>query len=101
MHWGRTSGPSVTSGDTMILKKFINFAKQYAMGTLALRGGIVGINFAIMIGLAGFLGLDAFGTLAVTWGLALMVATVLSLGGPLMLLRHLTCLLYTSDAADE
>ena len=25
-----------------------------------------------------------------TWGLALMVATVLSLGGPLMLLRHLT-----------
>lgn len=74
----------------MIRKKFTKLAKQHAMGTLALRGGIVGINFGIMIVLAGFLGLDAFGALAVTWGLALVAATVLSLGGPLMLLRHLT-----------
>ncbi|WP_341366843.1 hypothetical protein [Yoonia sp. BS5-3] len=60
------------------------------MGTLALRGGIVGLNFVIMIGLAAYLGLDAFGALAVAWGLALVAGTVLSLGGPLMLLRHLT-----------
>lgn len=66
------------------------FAKASAAGTMVLRGGIVALNFALMIGLATLMGLSAFGELAVMWGLALVVSTVLSFGSPLMLLRSLT-----------
>lgn len=74
----------------MMTATLTKFAQRQAMGAMALRAGIVGLNFAIMIGLAAYLGLAAFGALAVVWGLALVAATALSLGGPLMLLRHLT-----------
>ncbi len=74
----------------MMIAKLTKFAQQHAVGAMALRAAIVGLNFAVMIGLAAYLGLAAFGALAVVWGLALVAATVLSLGGPLMLLRHLT-----------
>lgn len=60
------------------------------MAPIALRGGIVAVNFAVMLGLAALLGLDVFGRLAVIWGLALVSATVMSLGAPLLLLRVLT-----------
>lgn len=74
----------------MMIATLTKLAQRHAMGTLVLRGGIVGINFAVMVGLAAWLGLGAFGALAVVWGLALVASTALSLGGPLMLLRHLT-----------
>lgn len=83
--------PASFRGDrSMIIATLTKLAQRHAMGTLILRGGIVGINFAVMIGLAAWLGLGAFGALAVVWGLALVASTALSLGGPLMLLRHLT-----------
>lgn len=74
----------------MLLKKLINLGRRSAVGTLGLRGGIVGVNFAVMLGLAAALGLDTFGTLAFLWGAALVAGTLLSLGGPLILLRALT-----------
>ena len=64
--------------------------QRSAPRTFGLRAGIVGGNFGIMVGLAALLGLDAFGQLAFIWGAALMASTVLSLGGPLILLRSLT-----------
>ncbi|MDP5362767.1 MAG: hypothetical protein NWP79_11590 [Paracoccaceae bacterium] len=74
----------------MIFAKLTNLAKRGALGTLGLRAGIVGINFVVMLGLAAFLGLETFGALAFLWGLALVAGTLLSLGGPLILLRALT-----------
>lgn len=74
----------------MMTATLIRLTQRLAIGTLVVRGGIVGVNFAVMIGLAAWLGLGAFGALAVVWGLALVAATALSLGGPLMLLRRLT-----------
>ncbi len=58
--------------------------------TLGLRIAIVGTNFGIMIGLAWVLGLEAFGQLTFLWGGAMLAGTILSLGGPLILLRALT-----------
>ncbi len=65
-------------------------AQGAAIGPLLVRGGLVGLNFAIMLWLAATLGLAGFGTLAFLWGLALVLGTVLSFGGPLILLRRLT-----------
>ncbi|WP_037293976.1 lipopolysaccharide biosynthesis protein [Roseobacter sp. CCS2] len=65
-------------------------ARQSAIQTLGLRAGVVGINFAVMLGLAGLLGFEVFGRLAALWGAALVAGTVLSLGGPVILLRLLT-----------
>ncbi|MCG3267011.1 lipopolysaccharide biosynthesis protein [Yoonia sp. I 8.24] len=57
---------------------------------MAARAAIVAVNFGVMIWLAYWLGFDAFGSLAVVWGIALVAAPVVSLGGPLLLLRALT-----------
>jgi O-antigen/teichoic acid export membrane protein len=65
-------------------------ARQTAAGTLFLRAGVVGANFAVMMGLAAWLGLATFGQIALMWGAALVAGTVVSVGGPLILLRALT-----------
>ncbi|WP_168769183.1 lipopolysaccharide biosynthesis protein [Yoonia maricola] len=70
--------------------KFANLVKQTAVHTIGLRTAVVAVNFAIMLGLAGLLGFEAFGRLAALWGAALVAGTVLSLGGPVILLRLLT-----------
>ena len=57
---------------------------------MGLRGVIVGANFAVMLGLAALLGFAAFGQLAALWGGALVASTLVSLGGPVILLRMLT-----------
>jgi len=74
----------------MFGSRLARLAKQSAAQTLGLRAGVVGINFAVMLGLAGLLGFETFGQLAALWGVALVVGTVVSLGGPLILLRMLT-----------
>lgn len=74
----------------IIVSVLSRFAKQAAVGTLMLRAGIVGVNFAVMLGLAGLLGFDGFGRLVATWSVALVAGTIISLGGPLILLRGLT-----------
>lgn len=66
------------------------FARNSAFSTLLVRAAIVGANFVVMIGLAAWLGLDGFGTLVALWSAALVASTVLSLGGPLILLRAAT-----------
>lgn len=57
---------------------------------MGLRVGIVGANFLVMLGLAAWLGLETFGQLAVLWGAGLVAGTLVSLGGPVILLRVLT-----------
>ncbi|WP_342068693.1 lipopolysaccharide biosynthesis protein [Yoonia algicola] len=57
---------------------------------MGLRVGIVGVNFGVMLGLAALLGLEVFGQLAALWGAALVAGTLVSLGGPVILLRVLT-----------
>ncbi|PUB12126.1 lipopolysaccharide biosynthesis protein [Yoonia sediminilitoris] len=74
----------------MILSYLSRLAKASAAPLIALRGVIVGINFAIMVGLAGWLGLGVYGQLAVTWGLALLVSGIIGVGAPLLLLRALS-----------
>lgn len=61
-----------------------------ASGAMALRAAIVGANFAVMIGLAALLGAARFGALIYLWSITLVCATVLSMGGPMVLLRGLT-----------
>ena len=74
----------------MFGSRLIEVAKQVAAQTLCLRVGIVGINFFVMLSLAALLGFETFGRLAALWGAALVAGTVLSLGGPVILLRMLT-----------
>ena len=69
---------------------FRHWTRSLAAGTMVLRGGVVGGNFAVMIGLAAYLGLAEFGRLSMLWGIALVASTGLSLGGPLILLRAMT-----------
>ncbi|SIT84318.1 Membrane protein involved in the export of O-antigen and teichoic acid [Yoonia rosea] len=57
---------------------------------MGLRIGIVGVNFLVMLGLAAWLGLETFGRLAAFWGAGLVAGTLVSLGGPVILLRVLT-----------
>ena len=64
--------------------------KQRTVQALGLRGAVVGLNFVLMLGLAALLGFEVFGRLAAYWGGALVAGTVVSLGGPLILLRVLT-----------
>lgn len=64
--------------------------KPIATVPMLSRGAIVAVNFGVMMLLATTLGLDAFGELAVQWGIALVIAPVVSLGGPLLLLRAMT-----------
>lgn len=68
---------------------FQRLARTAALGPMLLRAGLVGANFLVMIGLAAWLGLGGFGQLAFLWGLALVGSTLLSFGGPLVLLRLL------------
>ncbi|WP_322891587.1 MULTISPECIES: hypothetical protein [unclassified Yoonia] len=56
---------------------------------IMVRGGLLAANVAVLLGLVVLLGLDGFGVLIVAWGLALVAATVLGLGGPLILLARL------------
>ncbi|WP_159086982.1 lipopolysaccharide biosynthesis protein [Loktanella sp. Alg231-35] len=71
-------------------QEIAQLAKAAAIGTMMVRAGIVGANFAIMMGLAYALGLEAFGTLVLWWSVALVAGTAFSLGGPLILLRGMT-----------
>lgn len=57
---------------------------------MSLRVGIVGANFLVMLGLAAWLGLETFGQIAVLWGAGLVAGTLISVGGPVILLRVLT-----------
>lgn len=74
----------------MIRARLRQLAKGAALQTLSLRAAIVGANFGVMVGLAWLLGLEAFGQLTFLWGGAMLAGTLLSLGGPLILLRALT-----------
>lgn len=74
----------------MIFTKLTALIEKSAGRTLTLRGAIVAVNFVVMMGLAAGLGLDVFGRLVFSWGAALVAGTVLSFGGPLILLRGLT-----------
>ena len=74
----------------MITATLIRVFQKSAGRTLSLRFGVVAVNFCVMMGLAALLGLDIFGQLVFLWGVALVMGTVLSLGGPLILLRRLT-----------
>lgn len=60
-----------------------------AMGALLVRAGIVGLNVCVMMVLTFVLGLSGFGTLVYLWGAAMVLGTVVSCGGPLVLLRGL------------
>jgi len=81
---------STTGVTSMVGQRIGSISQQQAIIPMILRAAMVGSNFAVMVGLAAWLGLATFGELAVTWGLALVVAPVISLGGPLLLLRVLT-----------
>lgn len=74
----------------MLESKLLELARQNAGQTLGLRMGVVGVNLAVMLGLAWLLGFETFGRLAALWGTSLVVGCVLSLGGPVILLRMLT-----------
>ncbi len=74
----------------MLATRSAGLAERSEARTLGLRVGVVGLNFAVMLGLAALLGLETFGRLAALWGGALVVSTVVSLGGPVILLRMLT-----------
>ena len=67
-----------------------SLAQSSAAGTLAIRGSIVGANFCVMLWLTLSLGLATFGALVLLWGAALVIGTVVSGGGPLILLRRLS-----------
>ena len=60
-----------------------------AAGPLLLRAAVVGLNFCVMVWLSFQLGLSAFGALIYLWGAALVTSTIVSCGGPLVLLRAL------------
>ena len=68
----------------------LRFLRRQAVGTLALRAGIVGANFAVMLWLTWRLGFATFGGVIFVWGAALVASAVISLGGPLILLRALS-----------
>ncbi|PRY78174.1 hypothetical protein CLV80_104138 [Yoonia maritima] len=74
----------------MVTTQISKIITMQALGPMVLRGAIVGINFAVMIGLATVLGLAAFGELALIWGAALVAAPIISVGAPLLMLRALT-----------
>ncbi len=63
--------------------------KTDAAGPLLLRAAVVGLNFCVMVWLSFELGLSAFGALIYLWGAALVTSSIVSCGGPLVLLRAL------------
>ena len=71
----------------MIATRLLRMTDGLAALTLLLRAGLVGANFAVMLGLAWWLGLSVFGELMVLWAQAMVAATLLSLGAPLLILR--------------
>lgn len=74
----------------MLGTKLFQLARQSAAQTMGLRVAVVGFNLTTMLGLAGLLGFETFGQLSVLWGASLVAGTVLSIGGPVILLRMLT-----------
>lgn len=71
----------------MIAERLSRLISTVAGPTLLLRAGVIGGNFVVMMGLAWGLGLARFGEVAVLWSMAMMAATTLSIGAPLLLLR--------------
>ena len=71
----------------MIATRLLQMTDGLAPLTLLLRAGLVGGNFAVMLGLAWWLGLSVFGELMMLWAQAMVAATLLSLGAPLLILR--------------
>ncbi len=74
----------------MIQNLIARTAGSVGAQTFVLRSALIGVNFVIMLGLAALLGLEAYGALMVAWGLTLVMSTILSVGGPLAMLRNLT-----------
>jgi hypothetical protein len=69
---------------------FLRYCLNQPVGiAMTVRAGLVAGNVAVLFGLALWLGLDGFGGLIVLWGLALVAATCLGFGGPLILLARL------------
>jgi O-antigen/teichoic acid export membrane protein len=69
---------------------FLRYCLNQPVGiAMAVRAGLVVGNVAVLFALALWLGLDGFGGLIVLWGLALVAATCLGFGGPLILLARL------------
>ncbi len=74
----------------MTASVFKGLTKGGAAPAMLLRAGIVAVNFAVMLGLAALLGLADFGRLAVIWGLALVLSSIIAAGAPLLLLQALS-----------
>jgi O-antigen/teichoic acid export membrane protein len=74
----------------MIRQALHRLTKIDATRPLMLRAAVVGLNFCVMMWLSFALGLSAFGALIYLWGGALVASTLVSCGGPLILLRALS-----------
>ena len=66
------------------------FGGPIAMMALLLRAGVVGFNFLVIVGLATGLGFETFGALIFLWGLSMVLSTIISVGGPILLLRNVS-----------
>ncbi|MEJ6403683.1 hypothetical protein [Yoonia sp. 2307UL14-13] len=71
----------------MLLSTLRRLISDTAAPVMLWRAVIVGINFAVMLGLAAGLGLAVFGPLMVNWGMAMVGAAIIGCGGPLILLQ--------------
>ncbi|KJZ20670.1 lipopolysaccharide biosynthesis protein [Loktanella sp. S4079] len=74
--------------ERMIPRHVRDMMARHAFGALALRAGMVALNFGIMMGIAAWVGMAAFGQIAVMWSTTLVVAPIIACGGPLLILRN-------------
>ena len=72
----------------MRLPRHLAGLDRTACAALAMRGAAVGGNFAVMLWLVGWLGLTAFGQIMHQWAIAMVLATIVSMGGPVLVLRE-------------
>lgn len=70
----------------MIKGKIAKFAQMPAVIAMVTRSGAVGVNFAVIAGLAAGLGFDDFGRLVLVWSGATVCAPCIGAGAPLILL---------------
>lgn len=74
----------------MLMHVLQRLGGRSATTALLSRAGMVGANFAVMLSLTSTLGMAVFGELVFLWGQALVISTVVSCGGPLLVLRNLS-----------
>ena len=74
----------------MLMHVLQRLGGRNAIAALLSRAAIVGANFAVMLGLTFTLGMAVFGELVFLWGQALVISTVVSCGGPLLVLRNMS-----------